>query len=253
MEPTNAEPGRRVALVTGSSRGIGAETARQLADRGVQVVVTFREKSRRADLVVDEIHQRGGHAVALGADLTDPTAVQRLITNVQATLGRLDLVVLNASGGMETGVETDYAMRLNRDAQLMLLQRCRPLLTPQARVVFVTSHQAHFVRQRPVPPAYAAVATSKRAGEDAIRNWASTGENSGVELAVVSGDMIKGTITVKLLERIEPGTMQARLKQAGSIPTIADFAAKITEAAVGPLPPDTVYVGGGDYLNQEVD
>lgn len=51
---------RRVALVTGSSRGIGAETARQLATQGVRVAVTYREKARRAEQVVQEIEDRGG-------------------------------------------------------------------------------------------------------------------------------------------------------------------------------------------------
>lgn len=240
--------GRRVALVTGSSRGIGAETARQLGSQGVYVIVTYREKSRRADQVVDDIEQLGGKAVALGADLTDAAAVRSLVTAIRSTLGRLDIVVLNASGGMEADVDDGYAMRLNRDAQLMLLEECHPVMTPAARVVFVTSHQAHFVRQRPVPPAYAPVAASKRAGEDAVRNWAQADTDRAVQLAVVSGDMIEGTITVKLLERIEPGTVHARLQHAGSIPTITDFAAKITAAAIGPLPEDTIYVGGADYL-----
>lgn len=248
MKPTESHSGRRVALITGSSRGIGAETARQLGSQGVHVIVSYREKSRRADQVVDEIEQLGGQAVALGADLTDAAAVRRLVTAIRSTLGRLDIVVLNASGGMEADVDDGYAMRLNRDAQLMLLDECHPLMTPAARVVFVTSHQAHCVRQRPVPPAYAPVAASKRAGEDAVRHWAQAAEDRAVELAVVSGDMIEGTITVKMLERIEPGTVHTRLQHAGSIPTIADFAAKITAAAVGPLPEDTIYVGGADYL-----
>ncbi|CAA9398239.1 MAG: Enoyl-[acyl-carrier-protein] reductase [NADPH] [uncultured Propionibacteriaceae bacterium] len=110
--------------------------------------------------------------------------------------------------------------------------------------MFVTSHQAHFVEQRPVPAAYAPVAVSKRACESAVREWAT---EHGIDLAVVSGDMIEGTITVKLLERIEPGTMAGRLDQVGRIPTVAEFATEITAAALGPLPAATVYGGGGDY------
>ena len=238
-----------MALVTGSSRGIGAETALLLGAWGVRVVVTYREKARRAEQVVAEIERRGGRAIACGADITDVEAVRELVTSIRSAFGQLDIVVLNASGGMEPDVDDSYALRLNRDAQLMLLDECLPALTSNARIVFVTSHQAHFVHQRPVPPAYAPVAASKRAGEDAVRAWVEAVDGHPVELAVVSGDMIEGTITVKLLERIEPGTVAGRLCQAGSIPTIAEFAGSITTAAVGPLPEETVYVGGSDYLD----
>lgn len=145
---------------------------------------------------------------------------------------------------MEANVDEGYALRLNRDAQVMLLDECGPLLSQGARIVFVTSHQAHFVQQRPVPAAYQPVAVSKRAGEDAVRVWATDHE---IDLAVVSGDMIEGTITVKLLERIEPGTMAGRLNQVDRIPTVAEFAAEITAAALGQLPTASVYVGGADY------
>lgn len=212
------------------------------------MIVTYREKARRAEQIVAEIERQGGQALARAADLTDPAAVRSLITAIRSTFGQLDIVVLNASGGMEADVDDTYALRLNRDAQVMLLEACRPVMTPRARIVFVTSHQAHFVRERPVPPAYLPVAISKRAGEDAVRHWVLSVTGHPVELAVISGNMIEGTITVKLLERIEPGTVVGRLQQAGSIPTIAEFAAEITAAAVGPLPENTIYVGGSDYL-----
>lgn len=77
---------RRVALVTGSSRGIGAETARQLATQGVRVAVTYREKARRAEQVVQEIEDRGGRAAAFGADLTDRHAVHLLMSAVREEL-----------------------------------------------------------------------------------------------------------------------------------------------------------------------
>lgn len=66
------------ALVTGASRGIGAETARILAARGAQVAVNYREKARRAQAVVASIRDRGGEAVALGADLTDAAALKAM-------------------------------------------------------------------------------------------------------------------------------------------------------------------------------
>ena len=246
-----ASPTTRAALVTGSSRGVGAETARQLALRGYGVVVNYRDKAKRAECVVDEIRASGGQAIAIRADLTDVTAVDAMIHQVGDTFGGLDLLVLNASGGMERGADPGYALRLNCDAQLGLVERASPLLRVGSRVVFVTSHQAHFHQQHPVPPAYEPVARSKRAGEDALRARAPELASRGVGLVVVSGDMIEGTITVTLLERAQPGTLAARLAQVSEIPTIQQFAAEIVDAATAMKPPrDTVYVGGADYLSE---
>lgn len=235
--------------MTGSSRGIGAATARSLATSGFQVVINYRDKARRANAVVEEIESQGGQASAARADLTDPTAVAAMLDQIRRRYGRLDLLVLNASGGMERDAGPSYAMRLNRDAQLALLEAAVPLMPTGSRVVFVTSHQAHFYPQRPVPQAYEPVATSKRAGENALRDRIPELSRAGITLVVVSGDMIDGTITVTLLERSQPGTVAARLADVGEIPTIDQFASQIVAAAQTPHPTGhTIYVGGADYV-----
>ena len=157
------------ALVTGSSGGIGADTAVYLAGAGASVVVNFRNKEKRALQLVEKIEAAGGTALAVGADLTDPASVAAMFDTVAESWGGLDILVLNASGGMESGMAEDYAMQLNRDAQVNLLTSAIPLLAPGSRVVFVTSHQAHFIKTVETMPEYLPVALSKRAGEDALR------------------------------------------------------------------------------------
>ncbi|RIJ66992.1 SDR family NAD(P)-dependent oxidoreductase [Nakamurella silvestris] len=241
---------RPVVLVTGSSRGIGAETARRLAGTlGARVVINYRDKAKRAERVVAEIEAAGGEAIAVKADLTDPAAVAAMVEAVRSTWGRLDLLVLNASGGMERDADPGYALRLNRDAQVSLVDTALPLMAAGSRIVFVTSHQAHFHGRQPGIDAYEAVARSKRAGEDALRARIDEFTAAGIDLVVVSGDMIEGTITVTLLDRAQPGVVAARMEKAGSIPTLVDFAAEVTSAATDPHPTGhTVYVGGEDYL-----
>lgn len=69
------------------------------------------------------------------------------------------------------------------------------------------------------------------------------------DLVVVSGDMIEGTITVKLLDRAEPGIVEARRSRSGSLPTVEEFAAEVANAAVVRCASGhTIYVGGADYL-----
>ena len=159
----------RTALVTGSSRGIGADTVTYLAQAGANVVINFRNKAPRAEKLAAQLRELGVEVLVVQADLTDQASVADMMAQVQQTFGSLDLLVLNASGGMESGMGEDYALVLNRDAQLNVLDAATPLLHDGSRVVFVTSHQAHFIRTTPTMPEYEAVALSKRAGEDALR------------------------------------------------------------------------------------
>ncbi|MGI4893751.1 MAG: SDR family oxidoreductase [Janthinobacterium lividum] len=232
------------ALITGSSRGIGAQTATFLAAAGAQVVINYRSKAARADKLVAQLAEQGGQAVAVAADLTDDASVASMFALIREQLGGLDLLVLNASGGMEQGAAADYAMQLNRDAQVRVLRTALPLMAAGSRVVFVTSHQAHFIATARTMPQYEVVARSKRAGEDALRALIPELDAAGIGFVVVSGDMIEGTITATLLERSNPGVLAARKEAAGRLYDVPEFAAEVALAAVEPVPADhTRYVG----------
>ncbi|MBW9119082.1 SDR family oxidoreductase [Microbacterium trichothecenolyticum] len=234
----------KTALVTGSSRGIGADTARYLAQAGANVVINYRNKAPRAEKLATELRELGVQVLVVGADLTDPASVQAMFDEVANTFGSLDVLVLNASGGMESGMAEDYALLLNRDAQLNVLETALPLLGEGSRVVFVTSHQAHFIRTTPTMPEYEPVALSKRAGEDALRERIPALTERGVEFVVVSGDMIEGTITATLLERANPGAIAARREDAGKLYNVSEFAAEVAQAALDPVPADNTRLVG---------
>ncbi|GAB3270787.1 SDR family NAD(P)-dependent oxidoreductase [Microbacterium sp. MEC084] len=234
----------KVALVTGSSRGIGADTVRYFAQAGADVVINYRNKAPRAEKLANEVRELGVKALVVGADLTDTSTVQAMFEAVQEEFGGLDILVLNASGGMESGMEEDYALKLNRDAQVGALQAALPLLREGSRVVFVTSHQAHFIRTTPTMPEYEPVALSKRAGEDALRELIPSLEEKGIGFTVVSGDMIEGTITATLLERANPGAIAQRRESAGKLYNVSEFAAEVARAAVDPVPADNTRLVG---------
>ncbi|NMR32156.1 SDR family oxidoreductase [Crystallibacter degradans] len=237
------------AIVTGSSRGIGADVAKNLAAEGASVVINYRQKAPRANKVVTQIEAAGGRAVAVGADLTVPEGAQALVDAATENFGGLDLLVLNASGGMETGLGEDYAMRLNRDAQVNMLKAAVDVMPSGSRVVFVTSHQAHFIDTVPTMPEYEPVARSKRAGEDALRAELPTLAEKGISLVVVSGDMIEGTVTATLLDRAAPGAIEARREAAGKLYSVEEFAVEIARMATADVPSGhTELVGGADWF-----
>ena len=234
----------RTALVSGSSRGIGADTASYLAQAGANVVINYRNKAPRAEKLATQLRELGVEVLVVGADLTDPASVADMMAQVKDAFGTLDLLVLNASGGMESGMGEDYALVLNRDAQLNVLDAALPLLHDGSRVVFVTSHQAHFIRTTPTMPEYEPVALSKRAGEDALRERIPALTEEGIDFVVVSGDMIEGTITATLLERANPGAISERRESAGKLYNVAEFAAEVALAAVEPIPQDNTRLVG---------
>ncbi|MFI6210828.1 SDR family oxidoreductase [Nocardia brasiliensis] len=235
-------------MITGASRGIGAETARILAAGGDHVIINYREKLKRAKVIADEIVAAGGSASIAGADISDEDSARALIEGVVAQFGRIDVLVLNASGGLERQAAPGYAMAINRDAQTRLVRFALPHMPSGARIVFVTSHQAHFHGRKPVPADYEPIAASKRAGEDALRSMIPELAARDIPLHIVSGDMIDGTIIVQLLERRNPDAVSARREQA-PLPTVAEFATAVAEATTSTAESGhTTYVGGPDYL-----
>ncbi len=101
---------KRVVLITGSSRGIGAATARLFATHGAAVAVNYRTNAAAAARVVQDITDMGGRAIAVHADVRVPTAVAAMVQTVGEQLGSIDTLVLNANIAVPIGpfVETHW-------------------------------------------------------------------------------------------------------------------------------------------------
>jgi 3-oxoacyl-[acyl-carrier protein] reductase len=222
----------KVALVTGASRGIGAEVAQKLAEQGADVALNYRSKAARAEDVAKAIEASGREALLVKADITNEAETKQMFSDIKAHFGQLEVLILNASGGLEKDKAADYATQLNLTAQVRLLEGAVPLMPTGSRVIFITSHLAHFYGSKPVYDYYEPVAASKKAGEDALRSRIPELLAKGITLVVVSGDLIEGTITPKLMNRNAPGLIEARRSEAGALPTVEEFAGVIVNAVI---------------------
>lgn len=101
----------KVAVVTGASRGIGRACALRLAEDGITVVVNYSRSEAAALEVVEQIKAKGGDAIALRADVSDPAAVKEMFKTVWKTYGQIDVLVNNA--GI---VRDEYLLMLTEDS-----------------------------------------------------------------------------------------------------------------------------------------
>ena len=88
----------RVALITGSGRGIGAATARRLAEAGADVALGDLDL-KAAEETASQLRETGHRAISVRVDVTDPSSVQEMVRQVTSSLGRLDILVNNVGGG----------------------------------------------------------------------------------------------------------------------------------------------------------
>jgi 3-oxoacyl-[acyl-carrier protein] reductase len=167
---------RRVALVTGSSRGLGSAIAGRLARDGLAVAVNGVHGEAGARQVVDTIREDGGAADCFTADVTDEREVAELVAAVAHSLGAIDVLVLNATGPQPEAPLAEVPWEAHV-AQLTFFVKSPVLLARAAlpgmrakcygRIVQIDSE----VADRP-PPGRSAYATAKSAQIGLTRAWA---------------------------------------------------------------------------------
>ncbi|MEV6034784.1 SDR family oxidoreductase [Nonomuraea sp. NPDC052116] len=156
---------RKVALVTGGSRGIGAAVARRLAGDGFDVALTYRSAGDRAAAIVKEVEAAGARALGLRAEAADAGALVAAVERTVHELGRLDVLVSNAGiapyGALEevTLEEVDRLLAVHPRASFVLAQAAARHMPDGGRIVLIGSSLA----ERVPYPGWTAYAMSKSA------------------------------------------------------------------------------------------
>ncbi|TDD39747.1 SDR family oxidoreductase [Actinomadura sp. KC06] len=168
--------GRRVALVTGASRGLGAAISAALARDGAAVAINYMRDRSAAEDLRDEIAATGGRAEVFRADVTDEDEVDELYHRVLAAFGRIDILVLNATGPQPDIPIEDLSWQDVLD-QLAFFVKSPLLLTQKAitgmkrrghgRIVHIGSDVVELG-----PPASSAYVAAKAAQLGLTRSWA---------------------------------------------------------------------------------
>jgi enoyl-[acyl-carrier protein] reductase III len=183
----------RVALITGSSRGIGRAIALELADRGADVVVNYLRKRSAAEEVVAGIEARGRRAIAVKANVGDAAQIERMFDQVRTEFGRCDILVGNVASGVVrpiTEVEDkhwDWTLDINARSILRCARQAVPLMETQGwgRIIGVTSFGSSRVFSE-----YGIIGVSKAAIEALIRYLAVELAPKGIVVNAVSPGIV---------------------------------------------------------------
>ncbi|HSO26974.1 MAG TPA: enoyl-[acyl-carrier-protein] reductase FabL [Anaerolineales bacterium] len=209
----------KVALVTGSGRGIGRTIALHLAQRGADVVINFFRNRAPAEEVAEEVRAFGRQALVVKANVGEIEDIERLFASVEQTFGALDIFISNAASGYNRPVMEqkprgwDWTMNINARALLFAAQQAVPLMRARrGSIVAISSPGARLAL-----PDYVVVGASKAALEAVIRYLA-------VELApynINANAVSPGLVSTEALQHFAAVRAQENLLDAAAARTPA--------------------------------
>ena len=238
----------KVALVTGASRGIGRSIALRLAEDGAAIAVNYAGNVEKAQEVVSKITQAGGKAIAIPADVSQVSELQRLFNQTFESFGRLDILVNNAGTNFYkpiaqfTEAEFDQMFNLNVKATFFACQQAAQRLADGGRIINISSSTTQMMM--PTASAYTA---SKAAVNQLTRIVAKELGARGITVNAVS----PGPTNTDLFN---DGKSEAQLHQIaqmtalggiGKVEDIADVVAFLASEEARWITGQNIFVNGG--------
>jgi 3-oxoacyl-[acyl-carrier protein] reductase len=205
----------KVALVTGSSRGIGAAITRLFAERGASVIVHGRNAGAVRTVAAD-IETSGGHALAAIADLTHYDQIEAMRDSIEQHLGPIDILVANAGGStvrpgpLEDIDEADWraSVDANLTATFLTIKAFLPGMRRRRRGTIITMSSA--AARRPTPQSPLAYAAAKAGIEVLTKELAAQAGPDGIRVNCIAPETI---LTERNQQQI-PGAIQEQLRHS---------------------------------------
>ena len=184
----------RIALVTGGSRGIGAAISKALAEAGAAVAVNYRERAHEANRLVDMIAKANGRAVAIRADVSQTSAVAKMVERTKSEFGPIDILVNNAGIAITRGIDDlseadfDQTIAINLKSVFLCTQAILPMMRAKrwGRIVNISSGAARGAGS--IGPHYNA---SKAGIEGLTRGYAARLVKEGITVNAVAPSLIE--------------------------------------------------------------
>jgi len=237
----------KVAIVTGSSRGIGAAIAKRLAADGAKVGITYTKGADAAAAVVKEIERTGGKAIAFQADATDAAAVKAAVEKTVAAFGRLDILVNNAGTAIPkpfveaTLEELDRVIDINIRGVFVATQAALKHIKDGGRIISIGS----CVGERNLTPGLAAYAATKAAVKLFTQGLAREVGERGITVNNVQPGPIDTDLNPAAGDWATPQIANTALKRYGHVNDIAALVAFIAGPEASYITGASLTVDGG--------
>ncbi len=242
----------KVALITGSSRGIGRAIALELAEQGADIVVHYLRKKSAAEEVAAEIEALGRRAIAVKANLVSANKIDALFDEIESTLGRCDVFVGNAASGTPRDVlevqdkHWDWTMDVNARSILRCTQRAVPLMEKHGWGRIVTISSPGGTR---VLPHYAAIGLSKATLEALTRYLAVDLAPKGIIVNAISPGLVDtdavSAFPVDLQEVFEHAAKRAPIRRLPTAEEVAKIVAFLCSDGASIIVGQTLTADGG--------
>ena len=242
-----------VAIVTGSSRGIGLASAYELAEHGAKVVISSR-KQDACDAVAANLNAKYGEgtAIAIAANISDKAGLQHLVDETRTHFGRIDILVCNAASnpyyGPQAGIADDQFRKIldnNIVSNHWLIQMVAPEMLERRSGSIIIISSIGGLRGSPVIGAYC---ISKAADMQLARNLAVEFGPSNVRVNCIAPGLIKTDFARALWEdpqRIEAANTSVPLRRIGEPEEIAGAVVFLASSASNFMTGQTMVIDGG--------
>lgn len=220
---------KKVAIVTGSSRGIGAAIAKKIASDGINVVINYTKDEAGANSVAEAVKDKGADCLCVKADITNKAQVENLFLQAKEKFGRIDYLVNNAGVLTYSPIadlseeEFDRMFAINVKGTLFCCQLACKHMEDGGSIVNLSSSTTMYML-----PNYGCYVASKGAVEQLTRSLSREVASRGIRVNVVSPgpidtDLFRAGKTEEQIKRFEQLAAFSRLGQPNEVADVVSF------------------------------